>query len=103
MSHQAVVPPVGPSLAESSLGTSEKDFDGGILLGRVELGRIEDPGEHVLAVDGLDHRHLGLVGSELGKKVSVLVTDLDDPVLSGWAVTGKNRYHLRREIHAGVS
>ena len=73
--HQAVVPPVAPSLAKGSLGTSEEYLDCGIDLSGIEFRRIEDPGKHLLAVHGRYPAFLDVAGIELAKDVSVLVGD----------------------------
>ena len=62
-------------MAEGALGASEADLDGGIFLRSVELGREEHPGQHILAVDGLDIAHLGLVRRDLAEYAVVLASD----------------------------
>ena len=71
--HQPVVPAVAPPLAERTLRASKEDLDRRIGLRRVELGRVEDPCEHLLAVDSLHETLLGLVGVKLSDNVPVLI------------------------------
>ena len=63
--HQAVVPPVGPALAERALRSSQADEDGRIFLAAVEMRRIDHPCEHVLSVHCLYVPRFCLHGVEL--------------------------------------
>ena len=96
MSHQQVVPAVAPALGKGALRPSEADFNGGIALGRVELGREQHPGEHVLSVHRLHHPGLGLVRVQLPQQVLVLEGNLPD----GAAVHG---HQFGGEVHGGVA
>ena len=95
MGHQAVVPTVGPALREGALRTAQADLDGGILLGRVKLRRIENPGEHLAAVGGRDHPGFGLVLVQLVQDVRVLEGELMDGVVI-------DRHQFGREVHGAV-
>ena len=53
LSHEPVAPAVAPVLGIGSLRTSEHDFYSRILLGRVEVRRVEHPALHLFAVHGL--------------------------------------------------
>ncbi len=95
MGHQAVVPAVGPALRQGALRTAQADLDGGIFLGRIELWRIKDPGEHLAAVGGRDHPGLGLVLVQLVQDAGVLEGQLMDGVVIDSDQFG-------REIHGAV-
>ena len=92
MAHEEVVPAVAPVLGKRALRASEGDFNGRIRLGGVELRGIEHPGEHVLAVYGLDHAGLGLVFVKLGEDVVVLKGNLP------YCVSGYGN-KFRGEVH----
>ena len=51
--HNLEIPTVAPELADGTLRTTFTEEEGGVLLVRVELWRINHPGQHLLAVGGL--------------------------------------------------
>ena len=51
--HNLEIPTVAPELADGTLRTAFTEEEGGVLLVRVELWRINHPGQHLLAVGGL--------------------------------------------------
>ena len=69
--HKGEVPAIAPELADGLLRAALAVEDGGILLSGVELGRINHPHEHLLAVGGGHHALLHGGHVELGEDVAV--------------------------------
>ena len=96
--HETVVPAVAPALAQSTLRSAKEYLDGRIHLCRIELRRIEYPGEHLLPVSGLDPAFTRLVGCQLADDASVLIGDPAERSVS--LVHG---HEFGRELHRTVT
>ena len=96
--HETVVPAVAPALAQSTLRSAKEYLDGRIHLCRIELRRIEYPGEHLLPVSGLDPALTRLVGCQLADDASVLIGDPAERSVS--LVHG---HEFGRELHRTVT
>ena len=97
VAHEAVVPAVAPLLAQRTLRPAQEDFDGRVDLGRVELRRIKNPCQHLLAVHGLEPFRFGLVRLELAEDVVIFMGELGEAT-----VFFVDSHEFGREFHGGV-
>ena len=74
--HDLEVPAVAPELAYGALRAAFAEEQGGVFLVWVEIGRENDPCEHVLAVGGLHPTLLYLAERKLGEDVVVFAGNL---------------------------
>ena len=74
--HDLEVPAVAPELAYRALRAAFAEEQGGVFLVWVEIGRENDPCEHVLAVGGLHPTLLYLAERKLGEDVVVFAGNL---------------------------
>ena len=96
-SHQAIVPAGRPALRDGALRAAEADQHGGIFFGRIELRRIDHPGQHLLVIGGADPALLQRDRRELLQNPVVLVGELRPA-----AVGRGDRDNLRRPQHRAV-
>ena len=95
VAHLQEVPAVAPALGQGVLRAAFAHLDGRIGLGRVELGRVQHPGEHLLAVHGGEPAGFRLMAVQLGQDVLVLEGNLAEAV----AAQG---HQLGGEVHGAV-
>ena len=95
--HQPVIPAIRPTLAQSSLRTSQEDFDGRILNAGIEFRREKHPGQHILSVHGIHVAFFGLIRSQLREDVLVLVCKL------GEGSVGTDGHQFGGEFHAAIA
>ncbi len=94
VAHQAVIPTIAPSLAESALRPSQEYLDGWIHFSGIEFRRVQDPCQHLLPVHGLQPFLFGFERLQLPKNMLVLFSDLGEAAIG--LVHG---HQLSRELH----
>ena len=76
--HHLEIPAVAPELADGRLRSTFAEEECGIFLLRIEMGRIDDPAEHILAVGSLDPTLFDLAHRNLVVEGFVLLGQLAD-------------------------